>query len=96
MNDVLSDGQTLKTLVLSKAARGKFISVHRTIRALQRCDDYIDEAEGKGNDMELIKSYIMGQAREGIRGVNTQASNDTKMILDSVKSLCDRMDKAGL
>ena len=96
MNDVLSDGQTLKTLVLSKAARGKFISVHRTIRDLQRCDDYIDEAEGKGNDMELIKSYIMGQAREGIRGVNTQASNDTKMILDSVKSLCDRMDKAGL
>jgi hypothetical protein len=96
MSDVLSDGQTLKTLVLSKAARGKFISVHRTIRDLQRCDDYIDEAEGKGSDMELIKSYILGQASKGVTGVNTKASNDTRMILDSVKSLCDRMDKAGL
>ena len=96
MSDVISDGQTLKTLVLSKAARGKFISVHRTIRDLQRCDDYIDEAEGKGNDMELIKSYIMGQANNSIAGVKTNASNDIKMITDSVKALCDRLDKAGI
>ena len=93
MVEVMSDGQTLKTLILSKAARGKFISVHRTIRDLQSCDDYIAESEGKGNDMELIKSYILGQANG-----NTKAkpSNDLGAISNTLKQLNDRLDKAGL
>ena len=93
MIEVMSDGQTLKTLILSKAARGKFISVHRTIRDLQSCDDYIAESEGKGNDMELIKSYIMGQAT----AKPVVKTDDTlSTISNTLVQLNNRMDKAGL
>ena len=93
MAEVISDGQTLKTLVLSKAARGKFISIHRTIRDLQKCDDYIDEAEGKGNDMELIKQYIMGQSNSK---TVSKPSNDIGTLTNSINKLNDRLDKAGI
>ena len=93
MAEVMSDGQILKSLVLSKAARGKYISVHRTIRDLKNCDDYMDEAEGKDTDMDLIKSYILGQANGATRAKpNSNLSN----LTDTISKLNDRLDKAGL
>ena len=91
MNDGMSDGQILKHLILSKAARGKYISVNRTIRDLEACDDLEGREDGKGSDMKLLKAWANSKIKD-----DTHTTNTLSAISDTLTKLNDRMDKAGI
>ena len=93
MTEVMSDGQVLKQLILSKAARGKYINARRTIRDLEMCEDLDQSDVGKDNDMQVIKAYMAANVRAKV--ANHNDVDTLKALGDSLKDLSDRLDKAG-
>jgi hypothetical protein len=92
MSDKLSDAEMLKHLILSKAARGKYISVRRTISDLEACDELDGREDGRDSDMKLLKDWAKTK-----RAKVQQESNDTLTnISNTLAKLNDRMDKAGI
>lgn len=93
MSEVMSDGIALKQLILSKAARAKYVNVRRTIHDLEMCEDLDQNDIGKDNDMKVIKAYMAANVKA--KEANHNDVDTLKALGDSLKDLSDRLDKAG-
>ena len=80
----LTESSIMRSIVLNKVARGKFINVRRTVRDLEYIDDYEASQETGESTTDLLKKLVAKKDSKEVASANVLS--DIMSKLDAIES----------
>ena len=69
----------LKSIIISKAASGRYLNVNRTLRELRNLDDHYDSAKQTEDVSTMLQQFM-----------TTTQDNQSKIITDAVEAAVEK------